>query len=243
MIEKIFLLVVGFVSLFFGTAPIVLHGTIHTGVVALIILGCIFLFLSASISNPKRFVLCRVLLLLIAPAFVIAGVLSIFMLQQAKPQEYPPDSVLVVLGGAIRNGAPGAVLQSRLDTALAYLEEHPDTKIVVTGGNEAAGREAEAVIMRNYLLTKGVSYDQIILEKNASNTKENMQFTAAELNFNGIWTKNIITVTNDFHQLRTHIYGGRIGLATYPLNSSTPWVLAPSSWMREYFALLGAFIR
>ena len=42
--------------------------------------------------------------------------------------------VMVIFGCQVRKDGPSILLRDRLDTALAYLEDHPDTRVVVSGG-------------------------------------------------------------------------------------------------------------
>lgn len=242
-IEKNISLIAGCILLFWGLSPIILYSILNTGVFVLIILGALLLTFSILIEKPIYTFLCRLILLIILPFAAGGAVISILMLTNSTETAPPQDSVLVVMGAGVHNGGPSSMLKARLDKALEYLEENPDTTVVVTGGTTSAGMPSEAEIMENYLIAGGVDRKKIIFEGNAQNTKENMQYTSASLSANGVWSKNIITVTNRFHQFRTKLYGNRAGLSVYPLNCSTPLLLLPSSWVREWFAILATFLR
>lgn len=41
---------------------------------------------------------------------------------------------IIVLGAGVRGSTPSASLTARLDAALAYLQEHPDTAAILSGG-------------------------------------------------------------------------------------------------------------
>ena len=60
-----------------------------------------------------------------------------------------------MLGLALENGQPTKPLLLRLDTAENYLEENPDAKLVLTGGNADSSGKTEAEAMRELLAEKG----------------------------------------------------------------------------------------
>ena len=89
----------------------------------------------------------------------------------------PDLDYLIVLGAQMRETGPSKALALRLDTAAAYLTENPDTLVVVSGGKGSNEPISEAQGMYEYLLTKGISPDRILLEDRSTNTKENLQFS------------------------------------------------------------------
>ncbi len=89
-----------------------------------------------------------------------------------------PAQHAIVLGMALQNGKPTDDLLSRLDTAQAYLEQNPETTLILTGGNAGDDGRTEAVVMRDLLLARGVSEESLRLEDQAATTKENFRNTA-----------------------------------------------------------------
>ena len=86
----------------------------------------------------------------------------------------PADHV-IVLGLALENGKPAPDLLARLDTARKYLAEHPEAKLILTGGNADASGRTEADVMREILTEHGVPDDSLILEDQARSTVENFR--------------------------------------------------------------------
>lgn len=89
-----------------------------------------------------------------------------------------PAQHAIVLGMALQNGKPTDDLLSRLDTAQAYLEQNPETTLILTGGNAGDDGRTEAAVMRDLLLARGVSEQSLRLEDQAATTKENFRNTA-----------------------------------------------------------------
>ena len=79
----------------------------------------------------------------------------------------------IVLGLALENGEPAPDLLARLDTAQNYLEKHPETRLILTGGNADGSGRTEAAVMLDILTKRGVPETRLILEDQAQTTKEN----------------------------------------------------------------------
>lgn len=105
----------------------------------------------------------------------------------------------LVLGLALENGKPTDDLISRLRAAQNFLQEHPDAKLVLTGGNADASGRTEAAIMRDWLLEAGVSEERLILEDKADTTKANFRETAKLIDPEA----PVVLITSDYHMARS----------------------------------------
>lgn len=132
-----------------------------------------------------------------------------------------PDAI-VVLGAAVWEDGPSPMLKSRLDTAPDYREEHPDLVIVVSGGQGSGEPESEADAMAEYLIARGVPEGQILREDQAYNTVENLKFSTAILEENGMQAENLLVVSNGFHLCRVELLAHRLGLEISTLSAPTP---------------------
>lgn len=155
--------------------------------------------------------------------------------------------VMVILGCQVMaDGDPSVLLQDRLDTALDYLEEHPDLTVVVSGGQGSNEPVSEARCMADVLIQGGVAEEQIRLEDQSSNTMENLVFSRELLAQEGIEVEetDVLVVSNGFHLTRARMLAGRFGYGEI----ST--LAAPSShlpsrlymYIREPLALVKSFL-
>lgn len=109
----------------------------------------------------------------------ITGVVILVILQvlifggMIKPA---PDHLdyLIVLGAKVREDDISASLKRRLDKAIRYAQEHPETKLVLSGGQGPDEPTTEALAMAEYLLYNGIAPEQLLLETYSTNTTENM---------------------------------------------------------------------
>ena len=86
-------------------------------------------------------------------------------------------SAVVILGAGVNDTVPSLSLQVRLEAALDYLRDKPDIPIVVTGSRGPGEEISEARCMADWLIARGVPEDRILLEEQADNTVENIQFS------------------------------------------------------------------
>lgn len=88
--------------------------------------------------------------------------------------------VAVVLGNRLNDdGSITDIMESRLQSVLKINRLFSPDYIIVSGGvaNEKAGI-SEALIMRDYLVTRGIAPDKILLEEKSLTTKQNAEFSA-----------------------------------------------------------------
>lgn len=153
--------------------------------------------------------------------------------------------VMVILGCKVESWGPSILLQDRLDKALDYLEDHPDLTIVASGGQGLDEHQSEAQCMYDYLTDHGVDGNQILLEDQSHNTWENIRFTQALLEQEGIDTSQMLVVSNGFHLTRVRMLWDRAWEGDYTLST----LAAPSShipsrlkmYIREPLALVKSY--
>ena len=192
---------------------------------------------------------------------ILAGVLAFGALefviwrgsQGRTAQSVDGPEVMVVFGCQVRKDGPSILLRDRLDTALAYLEGHPETRVVVTGGKGDDEHQSEAQAMYDYLTARGVSGAKILMEDKSRNTHQNIQYTLDLMNSGPFWDSIVtpdqcgyVLVSSDFHLSRILMLWQR---ATGRLdNGSTlpaPVSHAPSRvhmFFREPLALVKSFL-
>ena len=87
-------------------------------------------------AGRRRPVWRRAAALLLLAALVAFGVLEAVVLSGGRTQIQGQPEIMVIFGCQVKPDGPSALLRDRLDTALDYLEGHPDLTVVVTGGQD-----------------------------------------------------------------------------------------------------------
>lgn len=181
-------------------------------------------------------------------ACVLTFGISLVLVLSGSHSEIEDDAdTMIILGCMVYEWGPSILLKDRLDTALDYLQEHPDTTVIVSGGKGDDEHKSEAQAMYDYLVEHGFSAEQIILEDQSSNTYENLIFTTELLEEMGDDTEaEFVVVSNGFHLTRVRMLWERVTGREDNLNT----LAAPSShqpsrlkmYVREPLALVKSFV-
>ncbi|MDE7404078.1 MAG: YdcF family protein [Lachnospiraceae bacterium] len=147
---------------------------------------------------------------------------------------------LVVLGAQMKASGPSKALQYRLDEAIHYLEENPDTQVIVSGGQGPDEHISEAQGMYDYLVEKGISPDRIILEDQSKNTFQNLTFSAEYLDKDN---DLVGVVSNNFHVFRATKIAKKAGYKNvYGIAAKGEPFLQYNNMMREFLGVVKDFL-
>jgi len=140
----------------------------------------IFLWLASRISGAVGTVL-RVLGWILRGAVILFTALILYFCGRVALGGIGTDKGqadhALVLGMALENGEPTQDLIYRVDTARDWLDENPESLLVLTGGNADESGRTEAVVMQELLIGRGVPESSMILEDKAESTEENFANT------------------------------------------------------------------
>ena len=149
------------------------------------------------------------------------------------------DAVIVLGAGLVRRDQIPIVLRQRLDAALDYLNDNPDSIAVVAGGLGMQAIITEAYAMGNYLIQHGIDPDRVIFEEWSTTTQENFGYARQLLDsFFGRQDYTVVVVTNDFHMPRARLLAWQAGLDAVGKAAPTQWYMIPRYYSREHAALL-----
>lgn len=199
----------------------------------------------ASYKGKRVYPALKALLVLAAAEVLVFGALLGQVLGGARDDISGDPKAMVILGCQVRENGPSVMLRDRLDKGLEYLADHPDTVVVVSGGQGEREPTSEAQAMASYLADHGFPREKILLEDQSVNTYQNLTYTARCLEEAGIDVKDgVVIVSNGFHLTRAKMLAGRAGYE----NIST--LSAPSShtptrlkmYVREPLALVKSFV-
>lgn len=178
----------------------------------------------------------RGLLALLAAGFALFAVLECRVLSWARTDSETPVSAVIVLGAGVNGRTPSLSLLTRLDAALAYVQDKPDIPIVVSGSQGRGEEISEARCMYDWLTAHGVPAERIILEERAANTEENIRYSLELLERLDI-AGNIAVVSSDYHLCRAamHLGGDMVPVAARMPTRYLP--LTVNYYIREAFGI------
>ena len=148
-----------------------------------------------------------------------------------KETHLPPvgdSDVIIVLGAQVKeDGTLSLQLQWRLDAAYdAWEKNHA---MIVTCGAQGANEPApEALVMRDYLVQRGVQEEMILTEAASFNTRQNIRHAAQLLA--DYDARTVLIVTSDYHLPRAMALAEDEGLNATGLGAQT----LPQYWLKNY---------
>lgn len=156
-----------------------------------------------------------------------------------------PVSAVIVLGAGVNCETPSLTLRTRIDAAAAYLEEHPDVPVVLSGGQGPGEAITEAECMRRALVRRGVDESRLYPEERSTSTQENLRYSRAILEELGVDpAQRVAIVTSDFHLCRARLmWGGDTAAVPAHLPSALYFqCLTVNYFIREAFGLAAYFV-
>lgn len=153
---------------------------------------------------------------------------------QSKRDETRQADAAIVLGAAVWAGTPSPVLRARLDHALLLFQNKQIERIVVTGGVGRGDNMSEAEASAEYLVSKGVPAEAILLEQQGRSTYESLKTASVLAQDANI--RRVLLVSDPFHMLRSLKMAQDLGLEAY----ASPTLTSPISTrpLEEQFYML-----
>ncbi len=146
--------------------------------------------------------------LLVAGGLAVCATGTLYFLGGRQSNERA--DCIVVFGAAVRKGrTPSDALQYRLEHALTLYRAKRAPTIIVTGGGE--GGYAEAHVMADWLASRGVNRDTIIIDNDSETTRDSGQRVAAIMKERGM--KSALVVSQWFHVARCRLVLEQAGVA------------------------------
>lgn len=185
-------------------------------------------------------VIFRIGLILIISSFVIIQSLIIY---NGVEKDMKHSDYLVVLGARVRGKVMSLALEQRMRKSLEYLEEFPNTKIILSGGQGPGENITEAEAMKKFLLSHGINEKNIIKEERSTSTAENFKYTKKILDkLDSDENVKVSVITTNFHMFRAKFLAKRVGIDVYNVPCEFHILLVPNYYMREYFAVVHSII-
>lgn len=179
------------------------------GIAALI--GLFRLLTHLGKTHPKLSkVLKRIFTVGLALVILAAAITGAIILDASYGNTERECGRLIVLGAGVNGTVPSLSLRERLDAAYDYLQEHPNTVCVVSGGQGSGEDITEAECMYRYLTNKGIAPERIIQEDQATSTRENLSYSMALIGSEHASSVGI--VSSEYHLCRAGMMARELGL-------------------------------
>ncbi|XCP84253.1 YdcF family protein [Roseburia hominis] len=174
---------------------------------------------------------------------------------------------LIVLGAKVDGYHLTDALRQRMDAAIRYLRENPDTKVIVSGGQGHGESLPEGRAMAAYLRKCGIAPGRILTEEKSTTTRENLAYSGKilledlrrettesarkgerkERHFaedeESLQQVRVGVVTNSFHMYRAVKIAGQVGYGNVAvLPAPTTKIMLVNYMTREFFGVLKMWV-
>jgi len=160
----------------------------------------------------------------------------------------PKESVdyVVVLGAKVNKDGPSVSLMDRICAAYEYAESHPDTILVLSGGQGTDEPITEAECMYRELIALGVDPLRLRMEDYATSTWENLNFSLELIEHEtGSRPAKIGVLSSEYHLFRASLFAKACNVEFVGIPARTSrWGQRINHFMREvagvwHYLLLG----
>ncbi|MFI3226329.1 MAG: YdcF family protein [Clostridia bacterium] len=244
MFEKILMIlgiictIIGIVCVFFPSASFGVLFFLSLGIAMLGLTFCIKIS-NLNIAYSKFFEILSLIGKIVLGLWLISFIIiETMIIVGEKSDDQISFDALIVLGAGIYGDVPSLSFQTRLDTAINYLNGHPETIVITTGGYGEGEAYSESYVAKKYLVENGIDENRILFEEYSRNTFENVRY-AKEL-LPDDYSGKTAAVSNDFHLFRARMLLEVQGLTPYAIGSEIPNRPALNILysIREYFSVV-----
>ena len=171
---------------------------------------------------------------------MLFGAIFADLLAAIHVPSYDKDYIIILGCRVAKNGEPMPILQKRIDRAIAFYDEQVSRTgkapvFIPSGGKGSDEPLSEAECMRNYLISKGFTDEQIILEDESRNTLENMRFSFKKIPAEA----KCAFSTSGYHVFRSGIAANRAQkFKAEGVGAPSRWYFWPNASVREFIGLL-----
>lgn len=203
---------------------------------------------AAVIALTLVFRFCKKPLKIAASAVVGAAALALLIVEipivRAAVEKPESDAkYVIVLGAGVYGETPSITLEHRLEGAVRYLNDNPEAKAVVSGGQGEGEDISEAECMRRYLIAHGIAAERILMENRSTSTKENLAFSKAVIQADGGDASSVAIVSSGYHLYRAKQTASLLGMnATGAAGSDGYPIYVFGMYLREALAVAKLWI-
>lgn len=211
---------------------------------AWIIISLLMAYLTHNPWKRKRYIKYGVMIsLFFSNPFLFNTAAYLWETPMSSIHEIKNHDIAIVLGGFTRTGLyrvddryVASAANPRLTTAIELYRLQKVKKILITSGDGAIFRridEPEADIVKTYLLRIGIPEQDIIIENQSKNTRENAVFTKKILDAQAP-NSNCLLITSGSHMPRSVRCFEKVGLQCTPFstdNKAERITNEPRTWL------------
>ncbi len=155
----------------------------------------------------------RIFTAILILGLLVVGITEAIIIRASFGDPGEKVDYMVVLGAKVNANGPSVSLWDRICAAYEYLETHPDTIAIVSGGQGTDEPITEAECMYRELVALGIDPKRIWREEEATSTWENLNFTLDLIEEKtGQRPKELGVLSSEYHLFRASLFAKACGV-------------------------------
>ncbi|MDO4816165.1 MAG: YdcF family protein [Bacillota bacterium] len=200
------------------------------------------LYLIAALIAASRFMgrrLRMVICIILAICLAYFVIIEIPIIGASSGDKDFEADYIIVLGALVRGKEPSLSMIERTQAALDYMNKHPDTMVIVSGGQGDMEDISEAEAMYRWLVDNGADESRILLEDKSTSTLENLTFSFDIIRQRGDDpAEATAVVTSEYHIYRAKLLGRDLGVELGGISAHTTYFsVRVNYYIREAFGV------
>ena len=246
--KRAMIIIIGIILFIWSVIPLVITGNFkNIGTLTCLGISVLLIVYGISMHSVNRFLvnawhtaagkIIEIILLVICAGIIALAVATGVSMISAASSAAEPGSTVVVLGARVYKDRVSTALKTRLDAAIKFLNENPDSMCIVSGGQGQNEPCTESSVMYDYLVARGIDPARIYTEDKSTDTEENIRFSGKIIESEGL-NPVIGIATDGYHEYRAIKNAEKAGFKARAIPAGTVWWLAPTSIVREMYGIL-----
>ena len=149
----------------------------------------------------------RIFTVILAAGLLVVGITEGIIIHKSFGDPKEQVDYVVVLGAKVNADGPSVSLWDRICAAYEYAEDHPDTILILSGGQGTDEPITEAECMFRELFWMGIDPDRLWSEGQATSTWENLHFSLDLIEAKtGQRPTKIGVLSSEYHLFRASLF-------------------------------------
>ncbi len=174
-------------------------------------------------------------IVVLAFAYLIGSILYFSTVDQKRPAD-----TAIILGAAAWYKRPSPVFEERIRHGLWLYQNGYVSKVIMTGGKSRNAPYSEAYVARRFALKNHIPVDDILIEEDSHNTRENLENAKQLMASHGL--RSAIIVSDPFHMKRAMSIAKDLNMKAYSSPTPTTRYESPAQSFRFLLQETFAFI-
>ncbi len=187
----------------------------------------------------RKFFKILMLIIFLVFIYIVGNGVSIYSYGEVDNKHHA--DVIIVLGASTYNNKVSPVFQERLNHGIWLYQRNYAKKIILTGGYGEGNEHSDSYVAREYMKSKGIPYEDILIEEKSTITQENLKYAKDIMDRYSY--QSAILVSDPLHMKRSMLMAKDYQIEAYSSPTPTTRYISIESRLeflkRETFLYIG----